>query len=145
MYDFLLVSQKVRQGTVTPVHYNIIYDTTNLDADKFQQLTYKLTHLYFNWPGKYSCYSNYRSFNSFHRNRASTSPMSIRSQTGNVNWRSSSSRSCRWEFMWKIILPLSYNSNMASYQIIDRWKCQNYFKFSTFWFFLSNRIMINMS
>lgn len=52
MYDFLLVSQKVRQGTVTPVHYNIIYDTTNLNADKFQQLTYKLTHLYYNWPGK---------------------------------------------------------------------------------------------
>ena len=51
MYDFLLVSQKVRRGTVTPVHYNIIYDTTNLNADKFQQLTYKLTHLYFNWPG----------------------------------------------------------------------------------------------
>jgi len=51
MYDFLLVSQKVRQGTVTPVHYNIIYDTTRLGPDKFQRLSYKLTHLYFNWPG----------------------------------------------------------------------------------------------
>ena len=51
MYDFLLVSQKVRQGTVTPVHYNIIYDTTKLGPDKFQRLSYKLTHLYFNWPG----------------------------------------------------------------------------------------------
>ena len=59
MYDFLLVSQKVRQGTVTPVHYNIIYDTTNLNADKFQQLTYKLTHLYYNWPGKKYLWINY--------------------------------------------------------------------------------------
>ena len=38
-------------GTVTPVHYNIIYDTTDLNADKFQRLSYKLTHLYYNWPG----------------------------------------------------------------------------------------------
>lgn len=52
MYDFLLVSQKVRQGTVTPVHYNVIYDSTlNLNADKIQMISYKLTHLYFNWPG----------------------------------------------------------------------------------------------
>ena len=52
MYDFLLVSQKVRQGTVTPVHYNVIFDSTlNLNADKIQMISYKLTHLYFNWPG----------------------------------------------------------------------------------------------
>jgi len=51
MFDFLLVSQKVRQGTVTPVHYNVIFDNTNFDPDKHQRLAYKLTHLYFNWPG----------------------------------------------------------------------------------------------
>lgn len=50
-YDFFLVSQSVRQGTVAPTHYNIIYDTTGLKPDHMQRLSYKLTHLYFNWPG----------------------------------------------------------------------------------------------
>lgn len=50
-YDFFLVSQSVRQGTVSPTHYNIIHDTTGLRPDHMQRLAYKLTHLYFNWPG----------------------------------------------------------------------------------------------
>lgn len=47
-YDFYLVSQSVRQGTVSPTHYNIIEDTTGLQPDHIQRLTYKFTHLYFN-------------------------------------------------------------------------------------------------
>ncbi|KAH3883086.1 hypothetical protein DPMN_007036 [Dreissena polymorpha] len=50
-YDFFVVSQSVRQGTVTPTHYNIIHDTTGLKPDHMQRLTYKLCHLYYNWPG----------------------------------------------------------------------------------------------
>ncbi|XP_077488732.1 piwi-like protein 1 [Amblyomma americanum] len=50
-YDFFLVSQSVRQGTVAPTHYNVVYDTTGLKPDHMQRLAYKLTHLYFNWPG----------------------------------------------------------------------------------------------
>jgi aubergine-like protein len=50
-YDFYLVSQCVRQGTVSPTSYNIIEDTLGLSPDKMQVLTYKLTHLYFNWSG----------------------------------------------------------------------------------------------
>ncbi|XP_077500664.1 piwi-like protein 1 [Amblyomma americanum] len=50
-YDFFLVSQSVRQGTVAPTLYNVIYDTTGLKPDHMQRLAYKLTHLYFNWPG----------------------------------------------------------------------------------------------
>ncbi|XP_014099672.2 protein aubergine [Bactrocera oleae] len=50
-YDFFLVSQSVRQGTVSPTSYNVIYDTMGLDADKIQMLTYKMTHLYYNWSG----------------------------------------------------------------------------------------------
>ncbi|XP_077548297.1 piwi-like protein 1 [Haemaphysalis longicornis] len=50
-YDFFLVSQSVRQGTVAPTYYNIIHDTTGLKPDHMQRLAYKLTHLYFNWPG----------------------------------------------------------------------------------------------
>lgn len=49
--DFFLISQSVRQGTVTPTHYNIINDSTGLQPDHFQRLTYKLCHLYYNWPG----------------------------------------------------------------------------------------------
>ncbi|XP_022109192.1 piwi-like protein 1 [Acanthaster planci] len=50
-YDFFLVSQSVRQGTVTPTSYNVIWDVSGLAPDHIQSLTYKLTHLYFNWPG----------------------------------------------------------------------------------------------
>ena len=50
-YDFFLVSQSVRQGTVSPTHYNVLHDSTGMKADHLQRLTYKLCHLYFNWPG----------------------------------------------------------------------------------------------
>nr|XP_054773093.1 piwi-like protein 2 [Lytechinus pictus] len=50
-YDFFLVSQHVRQGTVTPTHYVVVHDGTKLKADHMQRLAYKLTHLYYNWPG----------------------------------------------------------------------------------------------
>lgn len=50
-YDFYLVSQSVRQGTVSPTSYNVIYDTMGLDPDRMQILTYKMTHLYYNWSG----------------------------------------------------------------------------------------------
>ncbi|XP_064458074.1 piwi-like protein 1 [Ornithodoros turicata] len=50
-YDFFLVSQKVRQGTVTPTHYVVVRNTTELSPDQMQRLSYKLTHLYYNWPG----------------------------------------------------------------------------------------------
>ncbi|XP_038059144.1 piwi-like protein 1 [Patiria miniata] len=51
LYDFFLVSQSVRQGTVTPTSYNVIWDTSGLAPNHIQLLTYKMTHLYFNWPG----------------------------------------------------------------------------------------------
>lgn len=50
-YDFFIVSQSVRQGTVNPTSYNVIEDTSGLRPDHIQMLTYKLTHLYYNWPG----------------------------------------------------------------------------------------------
>lgn len=49
-YDFYLVSQSVRQGTVSPTMYNIIYDQSGFGPSHQQQLAYKLTHLYYNWP-----------------------------------------------------------------------------------------------
>jgi len=50
-FDFFLVSQSVRQGTVNPTSYNIIENTTQFKPEHFQKLTYKLCHLYYNWPG----------------------------------------------------------------------------------------------
>lgn len=50
-YDFYVVSQSVREGTVSPTHYNVIHDTSSLKPDHLQRLSYKLCHLYFNWAG----------------------------------------------------------------------------------------------
>ncbi|XP_070495735.1 uncharacterized protein [Chironomus tepperi] len=50
-YDFYLISQSVRQGTVSPTSYNVIIDNLGLTPDKIQQLTYKMCHLYYNWSG----------------------------------------------------------------------------------------------
>ncbi|CAI6362543.1 unnamed protein product [Macrosiphum euphorbiae] len=57
MYDFYLVSQNVTQGTVTPTHYNVIVDTLNETTTTcftpgiLQKITFKLTHMYYNWTG----------------------------------------------------------------------------------------------
>ncbi|XP_075168095.1 protein piwi-like [Haematobia irritans] len=50
-YDFYLVSQSVRQGTVAPTSYNVVYSNIGLTPDQIQMLTYRMTHLYFNWSG----------------------------------------------------------------------------------------------
>ena len=49
--DFYLVSQHVRHGTVSPTHYIVVYGHENLKPDHIQRLSYKLTHMYYNWPG----------------------------------------------------------------------------------------------
>ncbi|XP_076226679.1 argonaute 3 isoform X2 [Nomia melanderi] len=51
IYDFFLVSQNVRMGTVSPTRYIVVYDNKNMKAEHIQRLTYKLCHLYYNWPG----------------------------------------------------------------------------------------------
>lgn len=51
MYDFFLVPQSVRQGTVTPTHCIVLEDESNFQPDHLQRLTYKLCFLYYNWPG----------------------------------------------------------------------------------------------
>ncbi len=49
--DFFLVSQHVNQGTVNPTHYVVVFDNSGWNMDKLQRLTYKMTYLYYNWPG----------------------------------------------------------------------------------------------
>ena len=48
-FDFFLISQKVTRATVSPTHFNVIYDTTGLGADAHQNMAYALTQLYYNW------------------------------------------------------------------------------------------------
>lgn len=50
-YDFYLCPQQPRQGTTTPTHYRVVHDSTTLAPIHVQSLTYKLSHLYYNWPG----------------------------------------------------------------------------------------------
>ncbi|XP_045413056.1 piwi-like protein 4 [Lemur catta] len=50
-YDFYLISQAASRGTVNPTYYNVIYDDNGLKPDHMQRLTFKLCHLYYNWPG----------------------------------------------------------------------------------------------
>lgn len=50
-FDFFIISQSVRQGTVSPTNYNVIYDNSGVSADSMQQITFKLCHLYYNWSG----------------------------------------------------------------------------------------------
>ncbi|XP_055349493.1 piwi-like protein 1 [Paramacrobiotus metropolitanus] len=50
-YDFYIVSQSVREGTVAPTYYNVIDDDSPLKPQHLQQMTYMLCHMYYNWPG----------------------------------------------------------------------------------------------
>jgi len=49
-FDFYLVPQSTGQGTVNPTHFNVIYDTLALKPEHYQRLSFKLTHMYYNWP-----------------------------------------------------------------------------------------------
>ncbi|KAJ8798142.1 hypothetical protein J1605_001633 [Eschrichtius robustus] len=50
-YDFYLISRVTCRGTISPTYYNVIYDDNGLKPDHMQRLTFKLCHLYYNWPG----------------------------------------------------------------------------------------------
>ncbi|XP_076853988.1 piwi-like protein 2 isoform X2 [Brachyhypopomus gauderio] len=49
--DFYLMAHSIRQGCAIPTHYISIYNTANLTPDHLQRLTFKMCHLYWNWPG----------------------------------------------------------------------------------------------
>ncbi|KAM8972425.1 piwi-like protein 2 [Pelodytes ibericus] len=49
--DFFLLSHHVRQGCGIPTHYICVLNTANLSPDHIQRLTFKLCHVYWNWPG----------------------------------------------------------------------------------------------
>ncbi|KAM4675853.1 piwi-like protein 2 [Discoglossus pictus] len=49
--DFYLLSHHVRQGCGIPTHYICVMNTANMSPDHIQRLTFKLCHMYWNWPG----------------------------------------------------------------------------------------------
>lgn len=52
-FDFYLISQSTRNGTITPTYYNIIHDESGFvpAAEIHQKLAYKLCLMYYNWAG----------------------------------------------------------------------------------------------
>ncbi|XP_068166185.1 piwi-like protein 2 [Antennarius striatus] len=49
--DFYLMAHHIRNGCGLPTHYICLYNTANLSPYHMQRLTFKLCHLYWNWPG----------------------------------------------------------------------------------------------
>lgn len=50
-YDFFLVPQNVRSGSVSPTVYNVVHNIPEFHPNDMQTLTYKLSHIYYNWFG----------------------------------------------------------------------------------------------
>ncbi|NXH84108.1 PIWL2 protein, partial [Edolisoma coerulescens] len=49
--DFFLLAHHSRQGCSVPTRYICVWNTANLSSEHLQRLTFKLCHLYWNWPG----------------------------------------------------------------------------------------------
>ena len=50
-FDFFLCAQNVTQGTCTPTHYTVIYNSSKLKEDQVERLTYYQCFNYYNWMG----------------------------------------------------------------------------------------------
>ncbi|XP_044742095.1 piwi-like protein Ago3 [Chrysoperla carnea] len=53
-YDFFLIPQCTRQGTVSVTHYVVIEDQSGMSVAHIQQLAFKMCHMYYNWSGTIS-------------------------------------------------------------------------------------------
>ena len=50
-YSFFLVNQHVSRGAAAPTQYVVGYDSSGFSVDAIQNLTFKLSHMYYNFPG----------------------------------------------------------------------------------------------
>lgn len=50
-FDFHLVAQKVTQGTSTPTHYIVAYDSSRIPQEDLVRFTYEQCYNYYNWQG----------------------------------------------------------------------------------------------
>uniref|UniRef100_A0A8C5TS28 Piwi-like protein 2 n=1 Tax=Malurus cyaneus samueli TaxID=2593467 RepID=A0A8C5TS28_9PASS len=49
--DFFLLAHHSRQGCSVPTRYICMWNTAKLSSEHLQRLTFKLCHMYWNWPG----------------------------------------------------------------------------------------------
>ncbi|KAM8794537.1 piwi-like protein 2 [Eudromia elegans] len=49
--DFFLLAHCSRQGCSVPTRYICVLNTASLSSEHLQRLTFKLCHMYWNWPG----------------------------------------------------------------------------------------------
>jgi len=50
-YNFFLIAHGATIGTLTPTHYNVIVNHSDITCKALYDLTYGLCHLYYNWQG----------------------------------------------------------------------------------------------
>jgi aubergine-like protein len=50
-FDFHLVAQRVTQGTSTPSHYVVVYDSSKIPQEDLIRFTYEQCYNYYNWQG----------------------------------------------------------------------------------------------
>lgn len=50
-YGFYLINQHVSRGSAAPTQYVVAYDSSGFSEDAVQHLTFRLSHMYYNFPG----------------------------------------------------------------------------------------------
>ncbi|TEB19963.1 Ribonuclease H-like [Perkinsus sp. BL_2016] len=51
LYGFYLVNQHVSRGSAAPTQYVVAYDSSGFSEDAIHHLTFRLSHMYYNFPG----------------------------------------------------------------------------------------------
>lgn len=51
LYSFYLVNQHVSRGSAAPTQYVVGYESSQFSVDAIQNLTFRLSHMYYNFPG----------------------------------------------------------------------------------------------
>lgn len=172
-YDFYLISQSIREGTVSPTGFNIIHDTMGIPPDRIQLLTFRFTYFYvsilknfhqvvtFIWNSKdsYRCYIA----NFFKSSIKIIVPLPIYfSSTGAVrfefqhyanmltNWLSSLASPCKLHHRVKWPDALSEHSTSCKL-VLRHWheftRQKKYFSlfFSLFIYFLTLKLIFKMT
>jgi aubergine-like protein len=50
-YDYYILPAKANQGSMTPTHFHVVFDSSAQPCDNLQILSYKLCYAYYNWSG----------------------------------------------------------------------------------------------
>jgi aubergine-like protein len=50
-FEFYLQPQFVNQGTATPSHFHVLYDTTGIPLEILEEVTFNMSYYYWGWSG----------------------------------------------------------------------------------------------